>query len=66
MGVPGLMEIYKRARVALANAPGPGIADDKCIYTLVPKIIEYCLGEKLIIPMCRLTSAPNPRNSITS
>jgi uncharacterized circularly permuted ATP-grasp superfamily protein len=50
LGVPGLMEIYKKGRVALANAPGTGIADDKCIYAFVPKIIEYYLGEKIIIP----------------
>ncbi len=50
LGVPGLMEIYKKGRVALANAPGTGIADDKCLYAFVPKIIEYYLGEKIIIP----------------
>ncbi len=50
LGVPGLMEIYKKGRVALANAPGTGIADDKCIYAFVPKIIEYYLDEKIIIP----------------
>ncbi|HUK39809.1 MAG TPA: circularly permuted type 2 ATP-grasp protein [Candidatus Acidoferrales bacterium] len=50
LGVPGLMEIYKKGRVALANAPGTGIADDKSIYAYVPKIIEYYLGEKPIIP----------------
>ena len=49
LGVPGLIEIYKKGRVALANAPGTGIADDKCIYAFVPKIIEYYLGEKIII-----------------
>jgi len=50
LGVPGLMEIYKKGRVALANAPGTGIADDKSIYAYVPKIIEYYLGEKIVIP----------------
>jgi len=50
LGVPGLMEIYKKGRVALANAPGTGIADDKSIYAYVPKIIEYYMGEKIIIP----------------
>ncbi len=50
LGVPGLMEIYKKGRVALANAPGTGIADDKSIYAFVPKIIEYYLGEKILIP----------------
>ena len=50
LGVPGLMEIYKKGRVALANAPGTGIADDKSIYAYVPEIVEYYLGEKIIIP----------------
>ncbi|MGZ8435377.1 MAG: circularly permuted type 2 ATP-grasp protein [Candidatus Binatia bacterium] len=50
LGVAGLMEIYKKGRVALANAPGTGIADDKSIYAYVPKIIEYYLGEKILIP----------------
>jgi uncharacterized circularly permuted ATP-grasp superfamily protein len=44
------MDVYKKGRVALANAPGTGIADDKSIYAYVPKIIEYYLGEKIIIP----------------
>jgi uncharacterized circularly permuted ATP-grasp superfamily protein len=50
LGVPGLMEVYKRGRVALANAPGTGIADDKCIYAYVPKMIHYYLGDDPIIP----------------
>jgi uncharacterized circularly permuted ATP-grasp superfamily protein len=50
LGVPGLIETYKKGRVALANAPGTGIADDKSVYAYVPKIIEYYLGEKIIIP----------------
>lgn len=50
LGVPGLMEVYKAGRVALANAPGTGIADDKVTYAYVPKIIKYYLGEDPIIP----------------
>jgi len=50
LGVPGLMEVYKKGRVALANAPGTGIADDKSIYAYVPKIIEYYMGEQIVIP----------------
>jgi uncharacterized circularly permuted ATP-grasp superfamily protein len=44
------MDIYKAGRIALANAPGAGIADDKVIYAYVPKIIKYYLGEDSIIP----------------
>jgi uncharacterized circularly permuted ATP-grasp superfamily protein len=50
LGVPGLMEIYKAGRVALANAPGTGVADDKVIYAYVPRIVKYYLGEDIIIP----------------
>jgi uncharacterized circularly permuted ATP-grasp superfamily protein len=50
LGVPGLMSVYRNGKVALANAPGTGVADDKVIYAYVPKMIEYYLGEKPIIP----------------
>jgi uncharacterized circularly permuted ATP-grasp superfamily protein len=50
LGVPGLMEAYRAGRVALANAPGTGVADDKVIYAYVPKIIQYYLGEEILLP----------------
>jgi uncharacterized circularly permuted ATP-grasp superfamily protein len=50
LGVPGLFDVYKAGRVALANAPGTGIADDKVVYTYVPQIIKYYLDEDAIIP----------------
>ena len=50
LGVKGLMEVYKAGRVALANAPGTGIADDKVVYAYVPKIVKYYLDEDIIIP----------------
>src|SRR6266403_2655836 len=43
LGVPGLMEVYKAGQVALANAPGSGVADDKAIYAYVPAFIRYYL-----------------------
>lgn len=49
LGVPGIMECFRKGNVALANAPGTGIADDKAIYAYVPKIIKYYLGEEPII-----------------
>lgn len=49
IGVPGIFDVYKKGRVALANAPGTGVADDKVVYAYVPRIIEYYLGEKPII-----------------
>ena len=50
LGVPGLMDAYYKGNVALANAPGTGIADDKAVYAYVPQIIKYYLGEEAIIP----------------
>ncbi len=50
LGVPGIMEAYKKGRVALANAPGTGVADDKVIYAYVPKMIKYYLDQDPIIP----------------
>lgn len=50
LGVPGLMSAYKNGRVALANAPGNGVADDKVIYAYVPDMIRYYEGEDPILP----------------
>ena len=50
LGVAGLMDCYRRGTVALANAPGTGVADDKAIYAYVPAMIRYYLGEEAIIP----------------
>ena len=49
IGVPGIMSVYKAGNVAMINAPGNGIADDKGIYYFVPKMIEYYLNEKPIL-----------------
>jgi len=45
LGIPGLIEAWRRGNVALANAPGTGVADDKAIYPYVPAMIRYFLGE---------------------
>ncbi|MCA9065205.1 MAG: circularly permuted type 2 ATP-grasp protein [Planctomycetaceae bacterium] len=50
LGVPGLMNAYRSGRVALANAPGTGVADDKVIYAYVPDMIRYYLGEEAVLP----------------
>jgi uncharacterized circularly permuted ATP-grasp superfamily protein len=50
LGVPGLIEVYRNGRVALANAPGTGIADDKAVYAYLPKIVKYYLDEDMILP----------------
>ncbi|MDX1625295.1 MAG: circularly permuted type 2 ATP-grasp protein, partial [Wenzhouxiangellaceae bacterium] len=46
LGVPGLMRAWRAGNVALANAPGAGVADDKVVYAWVPEIIRYYLGEE--------------------
>ena len=50
LGVPGLMDVYKQGHVALANAPGTGVADDKVLYAYVPEMVKYYLNEEIIIP----------------
>jgi uncharacterized circularly permuted ATP-grasp superfamily protein len=50
LGVRGLMRAWKKGNVALANAPGAGVADDKVVYAYVPKMIEYYLGEEALLP----------------
>jgi uncharacterized circularly permuted ATP-grasp superfamily protein len=50
LGVPGLMEVYQAGRVALANAPGSGVADDKVVYAYVPRIVKYYTGAEAILP----------------
>jgi uncharacterized circularly permuted ATP-grasp superfamily protein len=50
LGVPGIMDVYRKGKVAMANAPGTGIADDKAVYAYVPKIIKYYLDEDAILP----------------
>lgn len=49
LGVPGLMRAYAAGNVALANAPGNGVADDKAVYPFVPDMIEFYLGEEPIL-----------------
>ena len=49
LGVPGLIDVLREGRVAIANAPGTGVADDKLIYAHVPAMIRYYLDEEPII-----------------
>lgn len=53
IGVPGLFQAMRKGNVAILNAPGNGVADDKGIYYFVPKMVEYYLGEK-----CKTNNAP--------
>ncbi len=48
IGVPHLYDVYRKGNVAILNAPGNGVADDKGIYYFVPKMVKYYLGEDCI------------------
>jgi uncharacterized circularly permuted ATP-grasp superfamily protein len=50
LGVPGLVNAYRAGNVALANAPGSGVADDKAVYAFMPDLIKYYLGEDPLLP----------------
>lgn len=50
LGVPGLLRAWKAGKVALANAPGAGVADDKVVYSYVPEIIRYYLDQEPLVP----------------
>lgn len=49
LGVPGLIEAYRAGNIALANAPGTGVADDKAVYAYIPRVIKYYLDQDPII-----------------
>src|SRR5262249_57896544 len=49
LGVPGLVNVYREGNVALANAPGAGVADDKSVYAFMPELIRYYLGEDALL-----------------
>ncbi len=51
LGVPGLMRAWRAGNVALANAPGCGVADDKLVYTYSDAIIRYYLDQDPILPV---------------
>lgn len=50
LGTPGLFNAYIKGNVALVNAPGTGVVDDKAVYAYIPRIIKYYLGEEMILP----------------
>ncbi|MFT3688771.1 circularly permuted type 2 ATP-grasp protein [Paenirhodobacter sp.] len=49
LGVPGLMDAYRSGGVTICSAPGAGVADDKAIYTFVPEMVRFYLGEEPIL-----------------
>lgn len=50
LGVPGLMGAYRKGTVAIVNAVGNGVADDKAVYAFVPEMIKYYLNEEPVLP----------------
>lgn len=66
LGCPGLFAAYRSGAVALANAPGTGVADDKAIYPFVPDMIRYYLSEEPVLPNVPtyIASRPDDRKYI--
>jgi uncharacterized circularly permuted ATP-grasp superfamily protein len=60
LGVPGLVNAYREGNVALANAIGTGVADDKVIYAYVPKMIKYYLDQDALLPNVNTYLASEP------
>jgi uncharacterized circularly permuted ATP-grasp superfamily protein len=65
LGVPGLMNAYRCGNVALANACGTGVADDKAVYPYVPRMIKFYLGQTRSCRTSRRTCAPRTRTART-
>ena len=61
LGVPGLMSAYQAGSVTLANAVGTGVADDKAMYSYMPDIMRFFLGEEPVLKTFRPGAAANPR-----
>jgi uncharacterized circularly permuted ATP-grasp superfamily protein len=66
LGVPGLMRAYRAGSVAIVNAVGTGVADDKAIYHYVPEMVRYYLGEEPILENVRtyLLADPDQRRDV--
>ena len=62
LGVPGLMHAFRLGHVALANAPGTGVADDKSVYAYVPDMIRYYLGEEPLLANVETYLCRRPRD----
>ncbi len=62
LGVRGLMDAYRAGNVTLVNAPGTGVADDKAMYTYVPDMVRFYLGEEPILPNVPTWRCRNPED----
>jgi len=61
LGVPGLVRAWRAGNVAIANAPGTGVADDKVVYVYVPEMIRYYLAEEPILPNVPTYQCDDPK-----
>jgi uncharacterized circularly permuted ATP-grasp superfamily protein len=61
LGVPGLIRAWRAGNVAIANAPGTGVADDKVVYVYVPEMIRYYLDEEPILPNVPTYQCSDPK-----
>lgn len=64
LGVRGLIEAWRRGAVAIANAVGTGVADDKAVYAYMPRIIRYYLAEEPILPNVETMICAEPEGFI--
>ena len=62
LGAPGLLDAYMRGNVALANAPGTGVADDKSVYAYVPDMVRYYTGEEPLLANVETYLCRRPRD----
>jgi uncharacterized circularly permuted ATP-grasp superfamily protein len=62
LGVPGMVEVYRKGRLGLANSIGTGVSDDKVTYYYVPQMIRYYLGEDPILPNVETFLASEPKD----
>ena len=53
LGAPGLFNAYRAGNVAIANAPGTGVADDKAVYAYVPEMVRFYLSEEPLLPQVK-------------
>jgi uncharacterized circularly permuted ATP-grasp superfamily protein len=61
LGVPGLIAAYRRGNVAIVNAPGTGIADDKAIYSYMPDIVRFYSGQEPLLPIVETWRCREPQ-----
>jgi uncharacterized circularly permuted ATP-grasp superfamily protein len=61
LGVPGLIAAYRSGNVAIVNAPGTGIADDKAIYSYMPDIVRFYSGQEPLLPIVETWRCREPQ-----